>query len=459
MKYKNYIQFVFTLIFFITLSCSDKTEVEEEMVVALPTISKIDPDNGFENTEVIITGENFGDFNNDVKVLIGSKFASITSFDDKRIKFDVPSEGESSTVNVSVSVGDNVSNSMVFTYNTKAPVISGVTSESFATFKIEIEGENFSINKADNIVKFGAIEATVTEATATKLVVLTPDLGTATKAEVTVTKSGLTSNGKTVNINFDKNKIATYNWTTHTVKPGVVYKSGTFTLYGASKERRIFVLDVTLNASNTLGVGFTTNNKSTVKLCEDYNAVAGINAGFFKLGGSSDKNPYVRINGVTKQDGDRNVSPKFTNAALLIKDNVASVRKFEGNSRHQRELAAAIPVSEADDIMVCGPILMTNNTFETKDLDTAPNSRTGLGVTEDGKRVFMVVVDKGGGYTGVSQGQLAEILQALGAVDAMNFDGGGSSTMYVKNQGGNGRVNFPGGGTFQRAVASVIYVK
>src|SRR5690606_7362713 len=97
------------------------------------------------------------------------------------------------------------------------------------------------------------------------------------------------------------------------------------------------------------------------------------------------------------------------------------------------------------------------------DMSTSHNSsstaRTGLGVTDDGKRVLMVVVDTGGGVTGVNTLQLAKILQALGAVDAMNFDGGGSSTMFVKNQGLNGLVNLPTGGTWQRPVRSVIYIR
>lgn len=459
MQNKNYIPFMFILFFFITLSCSDKTEVDDEMMVALPTISKMDPVTGTVNTEVTLTGENFGHFNNDVKILFGSKFATITSFDNKKITFEVPSEGESNTVDVSVSVGDKVSNNMAFTYEKIAPVISSITEKVFFNSKVIIEGENFSNIKEQNIVMFGSIQATVTEATATKLYVAAPDLGTVTQADVSVTRFDLTSNSKTVTVDFDQNKVATYNWTTHTVKPGVIYKSGLFTLYGETNERRIFVLDITLNSSNTLGIGYSSSNKSTVELSKSYDAIAGTNAGFFQLAGSTPKNPYIRIDGVTIQEGDTNVSSKFTNSALLIKNNVAEVRKFSENSRNLNSIAATIPLIAADDIIVCGPILMINNNFETEDLDTSLTSRTGLGIAEDGKRVFLVVVDSGGGYTGITQLQLAEILQALGAVSAMNLDGGGSSTMFVDGQGDNGRVNFPYGGTFQRPVESVIYVK
>jgi exopolysaccharide biosynthesis protein len=139
------------------------------------------------------------------------------------------------------------------------------------------------------------------------------------------------------------------------------------------------------------------------------------------------------------------------------------VKKFTESGKNLNLVAAAIPTTQAQNIIVCGPMLITSGVIETLDMTTGHNSsqtaRTGLGVTSDGKRVFMVVVDTGGGVTGVSTLQLAKILQALGAVNAMNFDGGGSSTMFVSNQGDMGRVNFPTGGTWQRPVRSVIYVK
>jgi exopolysaccharide biosynthesis protein len=139
------------------------------------------------------------------------------------------------------------------------------------------------------------------------------------------------------------------------------------------------------------------------------------------------------------------------------------VRKFTETGLNLNQVAAAIPAAQAENIIVCGPMLVTSNQIENVDMSIGHNSsqtsRTGLGVTADGKHVFMVVVDTGGGFTGVTTPQLAKILQALGAVNAMNLDGGGSSTMFVKDLGDNGRVNFPTGGTYQRPVKSIIYVK
>lgn len=451
--------FLLATLFLFTISCSKK----EAMVTPQPSITSISPQTGTEGTEVSINGDNFGNDISEAKVSFGNKNATITSFSKQSIKVQAPSGFNDVDVNVSVSVGSSTSNGVQFTYtDTSTPTITSMTSTGFYNSTVTIFGRGFSPVKTDNVVKFGTITATVIEATNGILRVTTPDLGAATSADVTVTNRGLTSNARTINVDADQNKVATYAWTSTVTKPGVIYKTGQFTLFGAV-QRRMYVLDVTLNASNSLNIGFTKTNASVTAQCISYNAVAGVNAGYFKLAGTYDKNGYVRINGNEVQAGDLNVNDVFTNAALIINNNVATVRKFTETGFNQNLIAQAIPVSQAENIIVCGPKLITDNEIEDVDIKNAHNSsqtaRTGLGVSADGKHVYIVVVDTGGGVTGVSTPQLAKILQALGAVNAMNFDGGGSSTMYVQGQGDGGRVNFPYGDTFQRPVASIIYVK
>jgi len=63
------------------------------------------------------------------------------------------------------------------------------------------------------------------------------------------------------------------------------------------------------------------------------------------------------------------------------------------------------------------------------------NPRTGAGVTANGK-ILMVVVDgrQPKWSVGVSLPKFAAILRNLGAISALNLDGGGSSTMVVKGE-------------------------
>ncbi len=83
------------------------------------------------------------------------------------------------------------------------------------------------------------------------------------------------------------------------------------------------------------------------------------------------------------------------------------------------------------------------------------NPRSAVGLSQDGTTVFMVVVD---GRTTASVGmtctELASLMKGLGAYQAINLDGGGSTTMYLK---GTGVVNRPSDGS-ERVVGNHLAV-
>jgi hypothetical protein len=83
-----------------------------------------------------------------------------------------------------------------------------------------------------------------------------------------------------------------------------------------------------------------------------------------------------------------------------------------------------------------------------------PNPRTGIGATARG-RLLLVVVDgrQPRWSSGVTLYRFAKIMKGLGAVSALNLDGGGSSTMVVR---GN-VVNHPSEG-LQRKVSSAAVI-
>jgi exopolysaccharide biosynthesis protein len=91
--------------------------------------------------------------------------------------------------------------------------------------------------------------------------------------------------------------------------------------------------------------------------------------------------------------------------------------------------------------------------------DREMHPRTAVGVDSDTGEVLLLVVDgrqdDSRGYTMV---ELANLMIDLGADEAVNLDGGGSSTMIAKNRNGNMAVlNDPSDG-FQRWVANAIEV-
>jgi exopolysaccharide biosynthesis protein len=88
--------------------------------------------------------------------------------------------------------------------------------------------------------------------------------------------------------------------------------------------------------------------------------------------------------------------------------------------------------------------------FGTSIPDVHP--RTAAGRTRDGALIVMVVDGRQMLSRGVSLEELATLMLEVGAVDALNLDGGGSSTLVVNGV----LLNRPTGGAIQREVMSAI---
>jgi exopolysaccharide biosynthesis protein len=63
---------------------------------------------------------------------------------------------------------------------------------------------------------------------------------------------------------------------------------------------------------------------------------------------------------------------------------------------------------------------------------TTVNARTAIGLSQDGRTMTLFTVDKGGGSEGMQVGEVADLLlRDYGVWDALNLDGGGSTTMAL----------------------------
>ncbi|HEX7937646.1 MAG TPA: phosphodiester glycosidase family protein, partial [Gemmatimonadaceae bacterium] len=93
---------------------------------------------------------------------------------------------------------------------------------------------------------------------------------------------------------------------------------------------------------------------------------------------------------------------------------------------------------------------------------TSRHPRTAVGISSNGKRLLLVVVDgRQAGYSdGMTLRELAHLMLNLGARDALNLDGGGSTTMVVGNRKTRSLqvVNRPSDATGERAVGDALAV-
>lgn len=118
------------------------------------------------------------------------------------------------------------------------------------------------------------------------------------------------------------------------------------------------------------------------------------------------------------------------------------------------------------DVMTAGPLLIHHGEAQPMRDDrtfvTNRHNRTALGIRKDGSIVLLVADGRFKESAGLSLNELIQVMQWLGCVEAINLDGGGSSTLYVKGYGSNGIVNYPSDNrkfdhNGERPVSSIIY--
>lgn len=118
---------------------------------------------------------------------------------------------------------------------------------------------------------------------------------------------------------------------------------------------------------------------------------------------------------------------------------------------------------DAQFMMASGPLLVldgkkniTMSESSSRATETAP--RTAIGISKDKKTVHLITVDgRISSSAGMNLTQFANYLVSLGIDRAINLDGGGSTTMGIRQYGSNTVVlaNKPSGGS-QRRVSAII---
>lgn len=97
-------------------------------------------------------------------------------------------------------------------------------------------------------------------------------------------------------------------------------------------------------------------------------------------------------------------------------------------------------------ILSSGPLLIYSSViqnFRNDSFHQNRHPRTAVATTND-KRLYLVTID-GRSFQayGMTIPELSAFLSKLEAVHALNLDGGGSTTMWIRNAAGNGIVNYP----------------
>src|SRR5690606_9917932 len=256
--------------------------------------------------------------------------------------------------------------------------------------------------------------------------------------------------------NRDSLAVVSQDWKKTKVKKGVVWKQGHFNnLFDSEQEINYVEIDLKNNLKKLHLAAEPSELKPTSQLALEHGASVAVNGGFFdmKNGGATD---FIQVdNNVvnrTRKKSDRG------NALLLLSEKEVKIK------------AAADTLYEAErypNVMLSGPLLvaggnpypLTKNAFNDN-----RHPRTAIALTGDDKLLLLVVDGRNKSSHGMKLHELSSILRWLGAKEAMNLDGGGSSTLYIEGATENGVVSYPSDNKLfdhegERAVANIIYLK
>ena len=180
--------------------------------------------------------------------------------------------------------------------------------------------------------------------------------------------------------------------------------------------------------------------RRTSQAALDSGAIVAINGSFYNTRPPYNSACYLKINGEVIFERSGKMGDRDGGAVLI--DDRGRVSVEQGDPDDPQWVSARTEPS----IIGSGPMMLQDGQridMGTGAFVTLRHPRTAIGTS--GNKVYLVTVDgrSKGNSLGVNLNELANILKWLGAENALNLDGGGSTTMYIEGQPENGIVNRP----------------
>ena len=177
----------------------------------------------------------------------------------------------------------------------------------------------------------------------------------------------------------------------------------------------------------------------TSDIAKENDALAAVNGNFFSFKKPHNSVDYLKVDGIEicGNGGDGARSYNQSGVIAIDKKGRVSLHKPDSTDKQwERRL-------EEPNIMTAGPLLMSDGIKEPlKNVSfyTTRHPRTAVAIL-DNNTVLLVTVDgRNASAQGMSLEELQKTISWLGAKHLINLDGGGSTTMYIKDKG---VVNYP----------------
>ena len=253
-------------------------------------------------------------------------------------------------------------------------------------------------------------------------------------------------------------------WNEVPLEDGVVWKRKRFTTSNYGGDQTVNIVEVDFSYGQDLQPHGHSGCLGVHSAMSNLGAYVGINGGFFGLGCSSLD--------MVKEDG--------------VVYSYNGLHAAQGNSSPQRTMGWTTPTSiqfswidqnvdwsNVDNAMGGYPSLVSGGTVFAEAIpgsqvwsstDWSKHPRTAVGVDSNGKLLMVTVDGRTSRGDGMTTPELGQLMNDLGAVDAINFDGGGSTTMTIEDCWLNNTVNYPSDNSLPdhygyRSVSDGLYLR
>ena len=235
----------------------------------------------------------------------------------------------------------------------------------------------------------------------------------------------------------------------------VFWQIKTDTLFNS--KQIISLLTINKN-TNEYDVNFDYSNSDLIKtsvLADSLGAIAAINGGFFDVdnGGSVtyfEKNDTVISTNKSTKNKWGKPNNLINGAVLITKDNGIVIDYAQQEIFYENSLKEKA-------VLITGPVLLINSKrvdLPKKKFVKKRHPRTCLCTTAD-SIIFIAIDGRQKDAQGMTLYEVQSYLKSLNCINAINLDGGGSTTMWIKHKG---IVNFPSDKSGERPVANILSI-
>lgn len=224
----------------------------------------------------------------------------------------------------------------------------------------------------------------------------------------------------------------------------------------------INLIEIPRSAKMKVGIAGDEGMKRTSQQATEKGALAAINGTYYNM---------VTGNSVCFYKINDQVLDTTTNGEFKSRVNGA-IREVKGNIEiidWNKEIEANYKKNKGT-VLASGPIMVDNGRIsdwskcDKKFIETR-HPRSAIFTKKNGTIVFLTVDGRSeGNAAGMSIPELAYLAKILGAEDAINLDGGGSTTLWLKGAPESGVLNYPSDNKLfdhkgERSVSNIFYVK